>query len=71
MARRSPEQIWKEYFAAAVDICVRHGLTAAIDYLVGEKLVVFAPTCENSSEFLAELPAFSKKESGPNRVLAA
>jgi hypothetical protein len=57
---QTPEQIWKSCCEASVGIRDRHGLKAAIDYLVGEKLMTFAQTGENHPEFLAELPAFSK-----------
>jgi hypothetical protein len=56
-----PEQIWKDCCEASVDIRARYGLKASIDYLVGDKLMMFAQTGERSPEFLAELPAFSKR----------
>jgi hypothetical protein len=58
---QTPKQIWTSCLEASVDIRARYGLKAAIDYLVGEKLMTFAQTGENHPEFLAELPAFSKR----------
>jgi hypothetical protein len=58
---QTPEQIWKSCCEASVGIRDRYGFKAAIDYLVGEKLMTFAQTGENHPEFLAELPAFSKR----------
>jgi hypothetical protein len=58
---RTPEAIWKDCCNASVDIRARYGLRAAIDYLIGDKLMMFAQTGETTPEFLAELPAFSKK----------
>ena len=61
VALRTPEQIWKDCCNASVDIRAKFGLKASITYLVGEKLMAFAQTGERTPEFLAELPAFSKK----------
>lgn len=61
MALPSPEQIWKDCCVAARNIRARYGLNASTDYLVGDKLMLFAQTGERSPEFLAELPAFSKR----------
>lgn len=61
MALRTPNQIWKDCCKATPEIRSRHGHRAAIEYLVGEKLIMFAQTGETTPEFLAELPAFSKK----------
>jgi hypothetical protein len=61
MALRSPNRIWKDCCKASIEIRAGFGLKASIDYLVGEKFMVFAQTAESTPEFLAELPAFSKK----------
>jgi hypothetical protein len=55
------EQIWTDCCEVSLDIRARYGLKASIDYLAGDKLMMFAQTGENSPEFLAELPAFSKR----------
>ena len=61
MSARTPLEIWTDCCKATVDIRVRHGVPAAVDYLVGEKLMVFAQMGESDPQFLAELPAFSQK----------
>ena len=61
VALRTPEQIWKDCCAATVDIRAQHGMRGAIEYLIGDKLMMFAQTGETNPEFLAELPAFSKR----------
>jgi hypothetical protein len=42
-------------------IRTRFGVDAAIDYLVGEKLMAFACSGERHPEMLAELPAFAQR----------
>jgi len=51
-------KIWIEQCDAAQTIKVRFGLTAAFDYLVGEKLVSFAGAASRHPDFARELPRF-------------
>ena len=41
---RQFEQIWREQCEASITIRTRHGERAALDYLVGEKLLLFTST---------------------------
>ena len=52
------EEIWRDQCAATVTIRSRHGERAALEYLVGEKLLRFASTARTRPEFAAQLPAF-------------
>jgi hypothetical protein len=52
------EQIWREQCEASITIRTRHGERAALDYLVGEKLLLFTSTARTRPEFAAQLPAF-------------
>jgi hypothetical protein len=52
------EQIWREQCEATITIKSRHGERAALDYLVGEKLLLFTSTARTRPEFAAQLPAF-------------
>jgi hypothetical protein len=52
------EKIWTEQCAAAVGIRQRHGAEAAADYLIGEKLPMFAEAAATRPTFARELPAF-------------
>lgn len=52
------EKIWVEQCAAAVGIRQRHGVEAAADYLIGEKLPMFAEAAATRPTFARELPAF-------------
>ncbi len=50
--------LWIEQCEAAQTIKARFGLTAAFDYLVGEKLINFASAASTHPEFARELPRF-------------
>ncbi|BAP82113.1 uncharacterized protein NK6_a_211 (plasmid) [Bradyrhizobium diazoefficiens] len=51
-------KIWIEQCEAAQTIKARLGLTAAFDYLVGEKLMSFTSTASRHPDFARELPRF-------------
>ena len=55
---RKAHKIWIEQCEAAQTIKARFGLTAAFDYLVGEKLMSFAGAASRHPEFARELPQF-------------
>jgi hypothetical protein len=55
---RKFHEIWIEQCAAAEDIKLRYGLTAAFDYLVAEKLMNFADAALRHPRFARELPRF-------------
>ena len=52
------EKIWVEQCRATRRIKKQFGVKSALDYLLGEKLLTFAETAEDQSEFAAELPLF-------------
>ena len=52
------EKIWTEQCAAAVGIRERYGVEAAADYLIGEKLPMFAEAAASRPDFARELPSF-------------
>jgi hypothetical protein len=54
-------KIWIEQCDAAQTIKARFGLTAAFDYLVGEKLMNFAFAASRHPDFARELPRFVSK----------
>ena len=58
MNARKAHHIWIEQCEAAQMIKVRFGLTAAFDYLVGEKLINFASAASRHPDFARELPRF-------------
>ena len=58
MSRRRFQDIWVEQCRAAGDIRERHGLEAAFNYLVGEKLMTYAETAATRPEFAREMPRF-------------
>jgi hypothetical protein len=58
MNDRKAHQIWIEQCEAAQTIKARYGLTAAFEYLVGEKLMNFANAASRHPEFARELPRF-------------
>jgi DNA-binding SARP family transcriptional activator len=58
MNARKAHHIWIEQCEAAQTIKARFGLTAAFDYLVGEKLINFAGAASTHPEFARELPRF-------------
>ena len=51
-------KIWIEQCEAAQTIKARYGLTAAFEYLVGEKLMNFANAASRHPDFARELPRF-------------
>ena len=55
---RKAHKIWIEQCEAAQTIKARFGLTAAFDYLVGEKLMSFASAASRHPDFARELPRF-------------
>jgi len=61
MTFKTPKNLWQDYSDAAIAIRERFGSNAAIDYLLGEKLMTFAQTGETEPAFLAELPAFADR----------
>ena len=58
MNGRKAHDIWSEQCDAAQTIKVRFGLTAAFDYLVGEKLMNFVGAASQYPEFSRALPRF-------------
>ena len=58
MNARKAHKIWIEQCEAAQTIKARFGLTAAFDYLVGEKLMSFASAASRYPDFARELPRF-------------
>ncbi len=52
------EKIWVEQYRATKGIRRRFGVGSALDYLVGEKLMMFAKEAERHHEFANELPRF-------------
>jgi hypothetical protein len=52
------QKIWIEQCDAAPTIKAQFGLTAAFDYLVGEKLMSFASAASRHPDFAQELPRF-------------
>ena len=58
MSIRQPQAIWVEQCDAARDIRDRYGLSAALDYVVTEKLMNFASAAADHPEFARELPRF-------------
>ena len=52
------EDIWREQCEATVTIRARYGEKAALDYLVGEKLLHFTTASRDHPTFAAQLPAF-------------
>jgi hypothetical protein len=52
------EKIWLKQCKATKGIRRRFGAKSALDYLIGEKLVVFVEEAERRPEFAKELPRF-------------
>jgi hypothetical protein len=52
------QDIWKEQCVAARSVRAQHGILSALDYLVGEKLLIYAETAVKTPEFARELPRF-------------
>jgi hypothetical protein len=55
---RTAHKVWIEQCEAAQTIKVRFGLTAAFDYVVGEKLMNYASAASRYPDFARELPRF-------------
>src|SRR6476620_11465807 len=55
---RKAHNIWIDQCEAAQTIKAQFGLTAAFDYLVGEKLMSFANAASRHPDFARELPRF-------------
>ena len=51
-------RIWREQIAALPRLRRDFGDTVAFDYIVGEKLMLFAETAEHHPAFTQELPSF-------------
>jgi hypothetical protein len=58
VSARNHHEIWIEQCEAARTIKTRYGVTAAFDYVVGEKLLNFASAAFQHPEFARELPRF-------------
>src|SRR5450759_4661128 len=58
MNLRKAHNIWIEQCEAAQTIKARFGLTAAFDYVVGEKLMNYASAASIHPDFARELPRF-------------
>jgi hypothetical protein len=58
MNSREAHKIWIEQCEAAQTIRARFGLKAALDYIVGEKLMNFAEAAPRYRAFAQELPQF-------------
>jgi hypothetical protein len=58
MNARNAHDIWIEQCEAAQSIRARYGLTAAFNYLVGEKLMNFVDAASRDRDFARELPQF-------------
>ena len=58
MNSREAHKIWIEQCEAAETVRTRFGLTAAFDYIVGEKLINFAEAASCHRAFAQELPQF-------------
>ena len=58
MSNREFHKVWIQQCEAAGDIRLRYGPTAAFDYVVAEKLLMFAEAAARRPEFARELPRF-------------
>jgi hypothetical protein len=61
MSLPTPREQWRQCCEVTPDLRKRFGVDAAIDYLVGEKLMGFAQSGEGHPDVLAELPAFAER----------
>ena len=52
------EKIWAKQCRATKAIKRRFGAKSALDYLIGEKLMMFADAAKDHPEFAKELPRF-------------
>ncbi len=60
IAQRKAHLVWIEQCKAVQMVKARFGLKAALDYIVGEKLLNFAEASAHSSDFARELPGISR-----------
>jgi hypothetical protein len=58
VGNREFHNVWMEQCEAAGDIRMRYGPKAAFDYVVAEKLLMFAEAAARRPEFARELPQF-------------
>src|SRR5437762_14230719 len=58
MNTRRFQDVWIDQCRAAVRIRHDHGIKNAFDYVVGEKLMIFAEASATRPEFARELPRF-------------
>jgi hypothetical protein len=58
---KTPREHYQDSCHVTPEIRERHGLYAALGYIVGDKLMTFAQTAETDEGFRSELPAFCKK----------
>jgi hypothetical protein len=58
MAGQKFQDIWKEQCVAARSVRAQYGILFALDYLIGEKLLIYAETAVTRPEFARELPRF-------------
>lgn len=61
MSLPTPREQWQQCCEVTPDIRTRFGVDAAIDYLVGEKLMAYARSGEAHADIVAELPAFAQR----------
>jgi len=52
------EEVWRDQCDATATILSRYGERAALNYLVGEKLLHFASATRGQPAFAAQLPSF-------------
>jgi hypothetical protein len=58
MAEQKFQDVWKQQCVAARSVRAQHGILSALDYLIGEKLLIYAETAVTRPEFARELPRF-------------
>ncbi len=58
MSNREFHKVWMGQCEAAREIRLRYGAKAAFDYIVAEKLLMFADAAAGRPEFARELPRF-------------
>ena len=61
MSIPAPREQWQQCCEVTPGIHKRFGFDAAIDYLVGEKLMAFARSGKRHPDIIAELPAFAQR----------
>jgi hypothetical protein len=58
VAEQKCHDICKDQWAAARSVRARRGILSALDYLIGEKLLIYAETAATRPEFARQLPRF-------------